>query len=35
MISIEIDKLTHSIENTFTGERFLTDVLVVGKKEAD
>jgi hypothetical protein len=33
MISIEIDRLTHSIENAFTGERFLTDVLVVSKKE--
>lgn len=29
MIDIEIDKLTNSIENAFTEERFLTDVLPV------
>jgi hypothetical protein len=33
MIEIEIDKLTNSIENAFTGERFITDVLTVNKKE--
>lgn len=29
MIDIEIDKLTNSIENAFTEERFLTDVLPI------
>jgi hypothetical protein len=29
MIDVEIDKLTNSIENAFTEERFLTDILPV------
>jgi hypothetical protein len=29
MIDVEIDKLTNSIENVFTEERFLTDILPV------
>ena len=28
-INEKIDKLTNSIENAFTGERFLTDILPV------
>jgi hypothetical protein len=33
MITIEIDQLTNSIENAFTGERFLTEALLVNKHE--
>jgi hypothetical protein len=33
MIDVEIDKLTNSIENAFTEERFLTDVLPVKSNE--
>jgi hypothetical protein len=29
MIDVEIDKLTNSIENAFTEERFLTDILPI------
>ena len=28
MLDIEIDKLTHSVENAFTEERFLTEILI-------
>ena len=33
MLDVEIDKLTNSIENAFTEERFLTDVLPVKTDE--
>lgn len=33
MIEVEIDKLTNSIENAFTEERFLTDILPVSSNE--
>ena len=32
-INEKIDKLTNSIENAFTGERFLTDILPVSLSE--
>ena len=31
-INIEIDKLTHSIENTFTGDSFKTEILKLSPK---
>jgi hypothetical protein len=33
MIDVEIDKLTNSIENAFTGERFLTEIFIVKTNE--
>lgn len=35
MIDTEIDKLTNSIENAFTGERFLTDVILATQQEIE
>ncbi len=33
MLDVEIDKLTNSIENAFTEERFLTDILPIKNEE--